>query len=87
MSFERTAGSIKNLDGSDKITLDLMCEMLVCVVRDVREYNGVADLRDSGVADSSLLVKKAYNLMQALLPVCQTQREGRSELSEGWQDR
>ena len=87
MSFERTAGSIKNLDGSDKITLDLMCEMLVCVVRDVREYNGVADLRDSGVADSSLLVKKAYNLMQALLPVCQTKQEGLSELSEVWQDR
>ena len=69
MSFERTAGSIENLSGMDKIGLDLMFEMLVCVVQDVREYNGVANLQESGVSEPGLLIKKAYNLMQALLPI------------------
>ena len=87
MSFGRTDGSIKNLEGNDKISLDAMFHMLVCVVQDIKEHNGVASIQESGVIDSELLVKKAVNLIQTLLPICKTQQEGLASLSASWQAR
>ena len=87
MSFERTAGSIANLSGVEKIGLDSMLEMIVCVIQDVREHNGVVNLQELGVSEPDLFIKKAYNLMQALLPICKGNQEGLSELSSIWQER
>ena len=87
MSFERTRGCIENLSGQEKIALDEMLDMLVCVTQDVLAYNNEADVRDLSVSNQSLLLKKEYNLMQMLVLIDRENRSGLAEFGKGIQER
>lgn len=87
MSFERTRGCIENLSGQEKIALDEMLDMLVCVTQDVLAYNNEADVRDLPVSNQSLLLKKEYNLMQMLVLIDRENQSGLEEFGKGIQER
>ena len=87
MSFESTSTSIKNLSGRDKITLDLLFEMMVCVAQDIQKYNNVTDLSVTPVGDQSVLLKNACNVMQLALSAYTKNKEGMSEYSSSIQER
>ena len=87
MSFEQTSSYIENLSGQEKITLDEMLDLLLCVTQDVLVHNKDADVRDLPVSNQLLLMKKEYSLIQMLVLVDRENRCGVAEFGKGFQER
>lgn len=87
MGFNRTQGSIASLSSKSVITADQLLDMMVCVVQDVMEYDGIKTVADIPTGDEVLLVKKHYNLADMLLTLSRKNQSGIQELSAGIQEK